>query len=218
MDTIKVAVITGGHSYDVPNFHGLFRGLPKTYDIYIQHMEDFASSPKEARQGYDVALFYIMMMDGPTDEGLPWYAGKPLTALSELGETGQGIFVLHHATLAYPQWGVWNDIVGIGDRTFGYHIGERLRVEVTDPTHPITQGLQDWEMTDETYTMPDAGEDSEILLSVNHPRSMKHIAWTRRHRQSRALNVQSGHDNATWVDPHFRTVLERGIAWCAGRI
>jgi type 1 glutamine amidotransferase len=73
-------------------------------------------------------------------------------------------------------------------------------------------------MTDETYTMSDPGPDSEILLSVHHPKSMKHLAWTRQFRNSRVFNLQSGHDNLTWVDPNFRQVLERGLAWCAGRI
>jgi type 1 glutamine amidotransferase len=215
---IKLAVVTGGHSYDVPNFHKLFRSMPKAFDIYIQTVDDFASSPKEVRQAYDVVLFYIMLMDGPKDEGNPWYAGKPLTALSELGETKQGLFVLHHAILAYPQWQVWNEMVGINDRKFGYYVGEKIRVRVTNPKHPIVTGLKDWDMTDETYTMVDAGADSEILLSVDHPKSMKHIAWTRQYRQSRVFNFQSGHDNLTWVDPNFRKVLERGILWSAGAI
>jgi uncharacterized protein len=211
----KIAVVTGGHSYDVVNFHALFRSMAGRFEIYIQNMDDFASSPKEVRHAYDAVVFYIMLMDGPKDEGNPWYAGKPLTALSELGEAKQGILVLHHAILAYPQWQVWNEIVGIHDRKFGYHIGERIRVEVTNAKHPITQGLKDWEMTDETYTMLDAGAGSEILLSVNHPKSMKHIAWTRQYRNARVFNFQSGHDSATWVDPNFRDVLARGIAWCA---
>jgi hypothetical protein len=218
MDTIRVAVVTGGHSYDVPNFHGLFRRMAGTCDATIQHMDDFASSPKEVRQAYDVVLFYIMLMDGPSDEGLPWYAGKPLTALSDLGGTRQGIFVLHHAILAYPRWPVWHEIVGVAGRSFGYHFGQRVQVEVTNPAHPITRGLRDWEMTDETYTMDDPGSDSGILLSVTHPKSMKHIAWTRQYRKARVFNLQSGHDNDTWGNPNFRTVVERGILWCAGRI
>lgn len=213
---IKVAVITGGHSYDVLNFHKLFRSM-KGMDIYIQNMDDFTSSTREVRESYDVVLFYIMLMDGPKDEGNPWYAGKPLSALGELGETTQGIFVLHHAILAYPQWQVWNDIVGINDRKFGYHIGESLHVDVTAKDHPITEGIQGWDMIDETYTMAEAGMDSEILLSINHPKSMKHIAWTRNYRNSRVFNFQSGHDNVTWPDKNFCKVLKRGIQWCAGK-
>ncbi len=213
---IRVAVVTGGHSYDVPNFHRLFRAL-EGVEAFIQSIDDFSASTKAVREGYDVVLFYIMMMPTPVNEGLPWYAGQPLTALSELGETEQGIVVLHHALLAYPEWPLWSEIVGIADRRFGYFIGETVHSEIADE-HPITHGLSSWSMIDETYTMPDAGADSRVLLTYAHPNSMKTIAWTRAYRRSRVFCYEAGHDNATWPDPNFREVLRRGILWSAQRI
>ena len=217
MATPSVAVVTCGHSYDVVSFHRFFQQFTDC-SCYIQHMNDFASSPEEVRDAYDVVLFYIMMMDGPKDDGLPWHAGKPKTALERLGATDQGIFVLHHALLAYPQWSVWNDIVGIPDRTFGYHMGQTIRVEAAAPSHPITRGLGPWDMVDETYTMESPGSGSNVLLSVTHEKSMRHIAWTRSFRNSRVFCFQSGHDNLTWANPSFREVVHRGILWCAGRL
>ena len=216
-DEVKTAVITGGHSFDVPHFHQLFHSL-EGVAAYVQSLDDFASSPKEVRQAYDVALFYTMMMPTPTDEGLPWYAGRPLTALSELGETSQGLVVLHHALLAYPQWLVWNEIVGIPDRQFGYHVGQAVDCGIATPDHPITRDLQPWAMVDETYVMGDAGPGSTVLITYSHPRSMRTIAWTRQYRASRVFCYQAGHDNATWPDPSFREVLRRGILWAAGRL
>jgi hypothetical protein len=213
---LKIAVITGGHGYDVPNFHRLFRSLDGV-DAYIQHLDDFACSSGTVRDGYDVVLFYIMLRSGPTDEGQPWYCGKPKSALEHLGATRQGIVVLHHAILAYPDWPVWNDIVGIADRKFGYHVGQSIRVNIDDANHPITAGVAAWDMTDETYTMADAGEGSHIVLSVDHPRSMKHIAWTRQRAQSRVFCFQSGHDNVTWANPAFQKVLLQGIRWSANK-
>ena len=43
--SLRVAVVTGGHAFDVPNFHRLFRQLPGI-DAYPQHLEHFASSPE----------------------------------------------------------------------------------------------------------------------------------------------------------------------------
>jgi len=215
---LTVAVLTGGHSYDVPAFHRLWRGLDPGFDVYLQHLDDFASSPLEVRQSYDAVVFYIMMMDDPTDEGLPWYAGKPRTALEQLGETDQGIVTLHHALLAYPQWDLWSQIVGITARTFGYHHGETVSSAIANPDHPLTRGLTPWTMVDETYTMADAGPDSEVLITYDHPRSMRTIAWTRQFRQSRVFCYEAGHDDATWPDPNFREVLRRGLLWSAHRL
>jgi len=214
---LKVAVVTSGHSYDVPNFHRLFRALPGV-EAFIQHMDDFASSPVEVRDGYAVVLFYIMLMQGPSNEGLPWYAGRPKDALEHLGATAQGIVVLHHALLAYPQWPVWSALVGIADRKFGFHMGQTLQVQVTHRNHPMTRGLAPWTMGDETYTMAEPGEGSEILLTVEHAKSMKALAWTRSYKKSRVFCLQSGHDNVTWANAGFREVLHRGLRWCAGQI
>jgi hypothetical protein len=216
-EKVKVAVITGGHGYDVINFHKLFRSIQDA-DIYIQHIDDFCLSPEQMRDSYDVVLFYIMMMNTPVDEGLPWYAGKPKMALEHLGETEQGIFVLHHAILAYPQWPVWDEIVGIQNRGFGFHVGQTIQVEIANPQHPITKGLKAWEMVDETYTMNDAEADSEILLTVDHPKSMKTIAWARNYKKARVFCYESGHSDEAWSDSNFRKVVSRGIQWVARRI
>lgn len=214
---VKAAVITGGHCYDVPNFHALWRSIPQV-ESDVQHMDDFASSPDDVRDAYDVVVFYIMLGARPTDDDLPWYAGEPKTALEHLGEAEQGVFVLHHAILAYPEWPVWSELVGIEDRTFGYHPGESLRIDVADSAHPITRGLKPWQVVDETYKMSEPAEGSQILLTTDHPKSMHAIGWTRQHGKSRVFCFQSGHDNVTWAEACFRQVLRGGIQWCARRI
>jgi hypothetical protein len=172
------------------------------------------------RSRYDAVVFYSMLVDGPVDEGLPWYAGKPKTALTELVQGQQGIFVLHHALLAYANWPVWDDVVGAtGRRTdFQYFHDEVLEITPTGVQHPITAGLAPWQMIDETYIMAEPGADSQVLLTVDHPRSMRNLAWVRTVAGSRVFCLQSGHDNQTWQDAGFREVVRRGILWCAGRI
>ena len=44
------------------------------------------------------------------------------------------------------------------------------------------------------------------------------MAWTHQFKKSRVFCLQPGHNNDTWTDPHFRTVLSRGIQWVAGRL
>ena len=214
---VKTAVVTGGHPFDVVNFHHLFREL-EGIRPYVQHMDEFASSPEEERDSYECVVFYSMLRDGPSDAGQPGYAGKPKTVLEHLGASEQGILLLHHAILAYRQWPLWDELVGIGDRSFGYHHDQSLQVETVDRPHPITRGVASWEMIDETYTMADAGPDSEVLLTTSHPKSMRTLAWTRTHGNARVFCFQSGHDNQTWQDERFREILRRGILWTARRI
>jgi type 1 glutamine amidotransferase len=73
-------------------------------------------------------------------------------------------------------------------------------------------------MVDEVYVMPSAGEGNEVLLTAEHPKSMKTLAWTRQYKKSRVFCLQSGHDSKTFVNASFQQVVSRGVAWCAGRI
>ena len=214
---LTVAVVTGGHAYDVVAFRQLFRRL-EGIDAYVQPLDDFASSAKEVRQRYGAVCFYGMYLETPQDEGRPWYEGTPRAALEELGETAQGIVVLHHAILAYRQWPLWKSIVGTTDHGFGYSPDKTVRSQIVRPDHPIVQGLSSWEMVDETYSGPEAGEDSEVLITYDHPKSMKTIAWTRPYRHARVFCYQAGHDDSAYRDPNFQEVLRRGLLWSAGRL
>ncbi|MBC8228528.1 ThuA domain-containing protein [bacterium] len=66
--------------------------------------------------------------------------------------------------------------------------------------------------------MMDTSEGSHVLLTVNHPKSMKIIGWTRKYRNSRICCFESGHDNEAYSVPQFREVLTRGIKWVAGKL
>ena len=206
---VTAAVITGEHLFDVPGFHAAFRSMPDV-DLYPQSLENFVGDHGGVRDEYDALVFYNFHRPAPDP--------KTAAALESLGETSQGIVVLHHAILAFPEWPVWSQICGIEDRTFGYHMNQRVHVHVADSTHPITAGLADWDLPDETYTMCSADTDSRILLTTNHTRSMRTLAWTRRFGHARVFCFQSGHDNDAYTNPGFRTVLHRGIRWAAGAL
>lgn len=208
-DAIRVAVITGGHPFDVPGFQALFEG-PDDIEAYPQEFSNWVHDWGNVRREYEVNLFYNMHMD-PLD-------GPYREAVEELRRRRKGIFVLHHALLSWPELEAWNDIVGIQDRSFGYDVEQEVHVDIAEPSHPIVQGLEPWDMPDETYTMADAGTDSRVLLTVEHPRSMTTIAWTRRSGDAPVFCLQSGHDARTWTNPSFREVVHRGIRWCAGRL
>lgn len=213
MEPLRVAVITGGHTFDVIGFHRLFRGLADC-DCYIQALEDWSAGVR-AGQRYDVLVFYNMHTDAPQDSP----GGRATrAAIDGLGQ-GEGLLLLHHAILAFKADTVWDELVGMTDRTIdAWSHDEQLQIQITDPTHPITADLTDFSLVDETYDFRDvAGQDSHVLLQVDHPGSMSTLAWTRSHGTSRVVNFVPGHDDAAWSNPTFQTLLRRGILWTAGR-
>ena len=111
MAEIKVAVVTGNHPYDVIAFHELFRSL-KSVNAYIQNFEDFAADQAH-HSIYDVVLFYNMHLEIPDERR---------SVLEALGGSDQGVFILHHALLAFPKWSRWSEVVGIRDRSFRWSL------------------------------------------------------------------------------------------------
>jgi hypothetical protein len=210
---VRVAVITGGHAFDVVGFHDAFRCLDGI-DAYIQPLEDWSGDLARHGQRYDVLVFYNMHTMAPEDAP---GGQRTRDAIDSLG-TGSGIVVLHHAILAFKADPVWDAIVGMTERTIDdYSHDERLSVRIADRDHPITQGLQDFEITDETYDFRDVeGPDCHVLLTVDHPSSMSTQAWTRSYRDVRVFNLVLGHDDQAFSNDMFREILRRGIVWCAG--
>jgi len=214
-EKIRTAVITGRHPYDLANFYAIFKNVPEI-DFYPQHTEDFISDTGKSQIHYDVLVFYNFHQETPGNEQNWWDRGTK-EVLGQLGETPQGIFLLHHAILAFPKWDMWSDICGIKDRKFSYYTDQIVKTE-PNQKHPITSGLSSWEMIDETYVTNEPDDDSEVILYTDNPKSMKAIAWTRQYKNSRVLCYQSGHDNQSYSNENFRTVVSRGIQWLAGRI
>ena len=208
---MRVAVITGGHSFDVIGFHELWQSYADQ-DCYLQALEDWAVDYGRYGQRYDALVFYTMHKGRPED--CPG-GRRTRAAVDALGD-GTGIVVMHHGILGFKDDGVWDELVGLTGRTIGdgYSHDKRLAVHVEDPAHPVTEGISDWTMVDETYDFRDVDrEGSEVLLTVDHPNSMSTMAWTRTYKESRVLNFVFGHDAQTWEDETFRRVLGNGVRW-----
>lgn len=214
-EKLKVAVITGWHPYDAVNFIELFRSI-EGIEFYPQDIENFALDWGQVRTEYDVLLYYNMNMGTPKEDG-EGFEPAVYKAIMEMGETEQGVLFLHHSILAYPGIKKWSDMVGIADRTFDYHLDQEYKAVVEKPEHPIMEGVSDFSVQDETYTMAEPDSSCEVLLTTDHDPSMQALAWTREYQKSRVFCYQLGHDKLSWENPSFRRILSNGIQWCAGK-
>ncbi len=216
-EKIKVALLTGGHSFDLPNFYNMLEQL-KGVKVYPQHLENFASSTEEIRDSYDVVGFYNMHNPIPTDEGSTWWSGKPKTALERLYKNGQGIVLIHHAILAWREWDLWNEAVGFKTRSFKYKPNINMSIKIADKNHPVTKGLNDFEIVDEGYILNSKHDGKgKVLLTTQHENAMQEVVWTRKCQNSNVFCIALGHDNLAWSNPGFQRVVSNGMQWSAGK-
>jgi type 1 glutamine amidotransferase len=83
--------------------------------------------------------------------------------------------------------------------------------------HPITNGVQNFEILDETYQMQDAAPENEILLSTDDPNSLQTLAWVRRVNQAPVFCLALGHDHQSWENTNFQKILQQGITWAGNQ-
>ena len=172
-------------------------------------------------QRCDVIVFYDMWAKG--------IAPQQQEALQQLLQSGIGVVALHHTLGAHQDWPEYAKIIGgkyhIQDRQVdgktvgksGYSHGEQLRVTIADKEHPITRGLEDFEIHDEAYLNYDTDPAARLLLTTKHPKNDPELAWVKTYGNSRVFYLMLGHDHLAYEHPSFRTLAARGIRWAAGR-
>jgi hypothetical protein len=216
-EKLKVAVVTGGHPFDVPALRDMFARMTD-FDVYHQDLDNWAASKSDGTFGmYDVFVFYnmhswgILSVRKDMDERI-------IHALNDLGQTRQGLLVLHHGLLAFPDMQVWSDICNVQNRRLrGFKPPEPIRTHVADRQHPITRDLDDWETRDEVYLIDSPSQKSTCLLTTDHPESMPVLGWAHPYKEARVFCYQAGHDGSAFANSSFQQVLVRGIEWLAGR-
>lgn len=215
-DKLQIAVLVENHPYDVVGFQKMLDSF-QDCECYVQPIDLFVQDEVNKAK-YDVVLWYNMNWNAPeADSVIRKYMEN------EIGNTKQGIVLLHHALLTFQDWDVYTEVCGLRHRgaggLFKYTQNQTVKETIVDETHPITKGLSGFNLVDETYTIGEPEEaGNEILISTDNETSIKNLAWTRQYKNSRVFCYASGHDNKVYADENFRRVLYNGLLWAAGKI
>ncbi|MBU4398961.1 MAG: ThuA domain-containing protein, partial [Planctomycetes bacterium] len=91
-----------------------------------------------------------------------------------------------------------------------------IRVTVADRRHPITKGINDFSIHDETYHKYYTAPDVKVLLTTDHPKNEPPLAWVKQYGKSRVFYFMLGHGPSAWQNPNYPRILANGIRWVAG--
>jgi type 1 glutamine amidotransferase len=204
--SIHALVITGGHGFEPGPFWEMFDSFEDfSYDTVV-FPDAFEYLNIEAAKNYDALVFYDMWQEITTDQQ---------AAYLELLNQGKPIVYLHHALISFQEWEEFNRIVGgvwkEGKGTVKHNV--QYTIQIADPGHPVTKGMQDFEIEDETYGNFDANPDVHALLKAEHPESAPVIGWTHRYGNSQIVYIQLGHDGLAYGNPGYRKLVDQGIRW-----
>ena len=183
---LQAAVLVENHPYDVIGFQKMLESF-EDCDCYVQPVDLFIRDVDNNRYRYDTVLYYNIDTKAPAEN-------SPLRIYleQEAGSTKQGIILLHHALLNWREWELYTQISGIRQRgekgLFRYTQNQEVRTRIVDKMHPITAGLEEFTITDETYIIGEPEEQgNHILMTTDNDTSIDNIAWTRQYQKSRVF-------------------------------
>jgi type 1 glutamine amidotransferase len=218
---IRVLIVTGGHDFDGEAFFAIFNNNPDVSYRAVQHPNAQAFFRPEAASQYDVILAY---------DNYQQISEQAKADFANLVKGGKGLVVVHHGIGSYLDWPEFWKIMGArwyhvktivgGVEKFSFPSDTndvRFRVHVVDPRNPVTKGMSDYDMIDETYQAFDVFPDSHPLLSTDSPLSNKIIAWEKTYGKGRVVCIQSGHGPDAYVNPNFQQFLRQTIRWTGRR-
>ena len=206
---IKVLVVAGGHGYPVPAFRQVFEAYTDMECTFVDEQSGGEAFEDISNWGYDSIVLYNYMKK-PTE--------KQQENFLQLLDKGVGLVILHHAIYGYRPWPEFQKIVGVTSWLSGAKDNVDFKVHVEDLKHPITRGLSDFAITDETYLGHGLDPKVHVILTTDEPTNSKGIAWVHTYRKSPVCYFQLGHDTKAYGHESFGTILGRAIRWTAGRL
>ena len=214
---VRVILFTGGHGFDREAFDIFKNSLPGITDTEVEHPNALAMLRPDKRSSFDVIVLYDMPNAITEQEKQDFL---------ECLKAGKGLIVLHHAFASYPEWPEFQQIMG-----GRYHLKEgtdskgvaypastyqhdiKFRVKVADKKHPVTKGVDDFDILDETYGLCTVNPGVHVLLTTDAPTSISSVAWAHRYGKSKIVTNLLGHDNEAWTNPAFVKLFVQAIHW-----
>jgi type 1 glutamine amidotransferase len=142
-----------------------------------------------------------------------WMTPEQERAVVAFVEGGGGFLNLHNSMGLYPPHGPYLDLVG--GRYIGHGPLERFQVEVLDPSHPITRGVDAFFVADEQHTPPVDEKRVHVLLRNRSDDGKTAAAgWVREPGRGRLCHLANGHTREALLHPMYQQLLRNAVRWC----
>jgi type 1 glutamine amidotransferase len=214
---IRVLLAVGGHGFEPEPFYDIFRAMPDVEWTKIELPKEADRLKPGLERDFDVIVRYDLTKFSPAQE----------KAFVELLQKGIGFVSLHHNVCAHADWPEYRKMIGgkyifapttIDGTTYQptqFANDQSVKVQVVDQEHPITRGIDDFQITDEVYGRYWIGPHVHVLLKTDHPKSQPQLAWVTHYGSSPVFYLMLGHDHNAYQNLNYRKLIHQGIQWAA---
>jgi hypothetical protein len=198
-----------GHHTPIERIPTLMAALgPK--GINFTYTDDLKDINTENLNKYDALMIYAN-----------WDAITPDAekALLDYVASGKGVLPIHCASYCFRNSSEYVKMVG---GQFWRHTMDSIRTKTLQPEHPIMKGLKSFTAFDETYLHSQLMSDNNVLAEREIKADQKKdrsnpstepYTWTRTYGKGKVFYTAYGHDERTWMQPGFQTLIYNAILW-----
>jgi putative membrane-bound dehydrogenase-like protein len=136
-------------------------------------------------------------------------------ALLDFVAQGKGFIPIHCASYCFLNSPRYSELVGAQFLRHGTGV---FRTTIAEPNHPIMKGFGGFQSWDETYVHTKHNTKDRTVLEFRVDQGTREPwTWLRSEGKGRVFYTAWGHDERTWGNLGFQSLLERGIRWAVGR-
>ena len=203
---IKVMFLRGGGVHDWKNNTPILKAvMDRTNDFEVTFTENLEDL-RERIKNFDIIAVYTTGME---------LAKEQEKGLCDFIEKGGGFVGIHSASDSFKNADRYWEMVG---GRFAGHGSGKYKVYIYDKEHPITKGLHDFEIQDETYSHNyHKNATMRCLTRMNRGNERQSMSWVSFYGEGRVFYTGNGHGREAWSNPHFQQLVIRAMYWAAGR-
>jgi len=152
---------------------------------------------------FDVIVFYHTVGS---------ITAEQLRGLLSFVESGRGYVGIHSAADSFRDSPTYRAFVGGFFRTHPRY--RQYQVSITEVEHPITEGLEEFFVTDEQYITSYDPRNTILATALWKGEAMP-VVWVKEWGKGRVCYIALGHNPDSCRDENFKTLLVRGTIWAA---
>lgn len=185
-------------------------------NVPVTFLENVEALTAESLHQFQLLVIFRDGMNWPKGYDQPhvkWMTDVQQQAIWEFVNGGGGFLAMHNAQGLYPPAGLYYKLMG-GD--YGGHPDPSLfTIRVENKNHPITAGIEDYEVFDEQHMVKYFLDREHLLLrSISRSNQEAAAGWWQEVAKGRMVYLSPGHTPEGLNHPMTQRLIRNSILWC----